>query len=74
MEQRPMSKSRLIPAKLFERERGYLLELTEHLCPPYESDERDTDQNGYIAFGGNYFIFHVATPDFPEFVSSFKCI
>ena len=30
MEQRPMSKSRLIPAKLFEHERGYLLELNEH--------------------------------------------
>ena len=55
MEQRPMSKSRLIPAKLFEHERGYLLELTEHLCPPYQSDERDTDQYGYVAFNGNYF-------------------
>jgi transposase len=55
MEQRPMSKSRLIPAKLFEHERGYLLELNEHLCPPYQSDNRDTDQYGYIAFNGNYY-------------------
>jgi len=38
MEQRPMGKSHLIPAKLFEHERGYLQELTEHLCPPYQSD------------------------------------
>jgi transposase len=55
VEQRPMGKSRLIPAKLFEHERGYLLELTEHLCPPYQSDQRDTDQYGYIAFNGNYY-------------------
>ena len=55
MEQRPMSKSRLIPAKLFEHERGYLLELNEHLCPPYQSDQRDTDQYGYISFNGNYY-------------------
>ncbi len=55
MEQRPMSKSRLIPAKLFEHEQGYLLELNEHLCPPYQSDQRDTDQYGYISFNGNYY-------------------
>jgi transposase len=55
MEQRPMGKSGLIPAKLFEHERGYLNELNEHLCPPYQSDERDTDQYGFIAFNGNYF-------------------
>jgi transposase len=45
----------LIPAKAFEYERGYLLELPRHLPAPYLIHERGTDQYGYTAFDGNYF-------------------
>jgi transposase len=55
MEHRPQGKSRLIPAKAFEHERGYLNELPRHLPAPYQGDERGTDQYGYMAFGANYY-------------------
>jgi len=45
----------LIPAKAFEYERAYLLELPRHLPAPYLIHERGTDQYGYVAFDGNYF-------------------
>jgi transposase len=45
----------LIPAKAFEYERAYLLELPRHLPAPYLIHERGTDQYGYTAFDGNYF-------------------
>jgi transposase len=45
----------LIPAKAFEYERAYLLELSRHLPAPYLIHERGTDQYGYAAFDGNYF-------------------
>ncbi|MBW2431475.1 MAG: helix-turn-helix domain-containing protein, partial [Deltaproteobacteria bacterium] len=45
----------LIPAKAFEYERAYLLELPRHLPAPYRIHARGTDQYGYIAFDGNYF-------------------
>jgi transposase len=45
----------LIPAKAFEYERAYLLELSRHLPPPYLIHERGTDQYGYAAFDGNFF-------------------
>ena len=45
----------LIPAKAFEYERAYLLELPRHLPAPYLIHARGTDQYGYIAFDGNYF-------------------
>jgi hypothetical protein len=45
----------LIPAKAFEYERAYLLELPRHLPAPYLIHERGTDQYGYAAFDGNYF-------------------
>ncbi len=45
----------LIPAKAFEYERAYLVELPRHLPAPYRIHEHGTDQYGYVAFAGNYF-------------------
>lgn len=55
MEQRPVAKSRLIPAQAFEHERHYLVKVPAHLPAPYLVHERDTDQYGYAAFDGNYY-------------------
>ena len=55
MEQRPGGKTGLIPAKAFEHERHYLIQLPPHLPAPYQVHQRGTDQYGYVAFGGNYY-------------------
>jgi transposase len=55
MEHRPVAKTRLIPAKAFEHEQQFLLKLPAHLPSPYLVHERETDQYGYAAFGGNYY-------------------
>ena len=55
MEHRPQSKTGLIPAKVFEHERAYLIDLPAHLPSPYRVHERGTDQYGYVAFAGNYY-------------------
>src|SRR5215475_966886 len=55
LEQRPVAKSRLIPAQAFEHERHNLVQLPAHLPAPYLTHERDTDQYGYAAFDGNYY-------------------
>jgi hypothetical protein len=55
MEHRPMSKTRLIPAKAFEHERHYLTELPAELPAPYWPYERGTDEYGYVAVEGNYY-------------------
>jgi len=55
MEQRPVAKSRLIPAQAFLQEREALVPLSPHLPPPYLLHERKTDQYGYVAFEGNYY-------------------
>jgi len=55
MEQRPVSKTGLIPAKAFEHERSYLTKLRPYLPAPYRSHERGTDQYGYVAFNANYY-------------------
>lgn len=55
MEHRPQGKAGLVPAKAFEHECGYLLELPGHLPAPYQVHERGTDQYGYVAFDGNYY-------------------
>jgi len=55
MDQRPQGKARLIPAKVFEHERSYLIELPPHLPAPYLLHERGTDQYGYVAFAGNFY-------------------
>lgn len=55
MEHRPQGKTRLIPAKIFEHERPYLIELPPYLPAPYLPHERCTDQYGYAALNGNYY-------------------
>lgn len=55
MENRPQSRTRLIPAVAFEHERGYLTKLPLHLPAPYRIHERNVDQYGYAAFGGNFY-------------------
>jgi len=55
MDNRPVAKTGLIPAKAFEHERAYLVELPRHLPAPCLIHERGTDQYGYVAFDGNYF-------------------
>ncbi len=52
---RPVSKTRLIPAKAFEHEQGYLKPLPPYVHPPYIDHKRKTDQYGYISFDGNYY-------------------
>ena len=55
MDNRPVAETGLIPAKAFEHERAYLIELPGHLPPPYRIHERGTDQYGYASFDGNYY-------------------
>jgi len=55
MENRPQGKAGLIPAKAFEHEQRYLIQLPDHLPAPYRTHERATDQYGYAAFEGNYY-------------------
>jgi transposase len=55
MEHRPLTKARLIPAKMFEHERLFLNALPRHLIAPYQAHQRGTDQYGYVAFGANYY-------------------
>jgi hypothetical protein len=55
MENRPASKTQLIPAKAFEHERHYLSELPAQLPAPYWPQERGTDEYGYVAVEGNYY-------------------
>ena len=55
LEHRPQGKAGLLPAKAFEHERPSLIELPPHLPAPYLLHERDTDQYGYLALGGNYY-------------------
>lgn len=44
MESRPQTKARLIPAKAFEHECGYLIRLPQHLPAPYRMHPRGTDK------------------------------
>ena len=55
MEHRVLTKTRVIPAQLFEHERLYLNPLPEHLPVPYQMHQRVTDQYGYVAFQANYY-------------------
>jgi transposase len=55
LEHRPQGKAKLIPVKAFEHERRYLTQLPAHLPAPYQVQDRGTDQDGYIAFDGNYY-------------------
>ena len=55
MEHRPLTKARLVPAKMFEHERLFLHALPEYLPAPYQEHQRGTDQYGYVAFAANYY-------------------
>jgi transposase len=55
MHHRLVKKTGLIPAKAFEHERRYLIELSPHLPAPYCVYERGTDEYGYMSFQGNYY-------------------
>jgi len=55
MEHRPVRKTGLIPAKAFEHEQRYLIELSPHLPAPYCVHGRGTDKYGYVSFQGNYY-------------------
>jgi transposase len=55
MEYRPQTKARLVPAKLFEHERGFLIPVPRHLGAPYQVHARGTNQYGYVPFAGNYY-------------------
>lgn len=52
---RPQSKTRLIPAGLFEEEKPYLLKLSSYIEPPFQEYHRITDEYGYAAFNANYY-------------------
>ncbi len=52
---RPVGKSKLIPAKAFEFEKPYLTRLPELISPPYLEFQRGIDQYGYVAFDGNFY-------------------
>jgi transposase len=55
MEHRPQGKAKLIPAKAFEHEVGFLAQLPAHLPAPYQIHARGIDQYGYVLFAANYF-------------------
>jgi transposase len=55
MANRPVSKTRMIPARAFEFEQGYLRSIPPAIEPPYSVHHRGTDQYGYAAFDGNYY-------------------
>ena len=52
---RPVSKTRMIPAKAFEYEQFFLEKLPVYITPPYIAHERGTDQYGYAAVDANYY-------------------
>lgn len=52
---RPHSKTKLIPAQLFEIEKAHLKKLPRFMPDPILTHERGVDQYGYAAFDGNYY-------------------
>jgi hypothetical protein len=55
MEHRAQGKARLIPAKAFEHERSFLIQLPSHLPGPYRVHGRGVDEYGYASFEGNFY-------------------
>lgn len=53
--ERPQSKTRLIPLRLFEYERPFLIRINKYLQPPYRCHHRLIDAYGYVSFNGNYY-------------------
>lgn len=52
---KPIGKTKVIPAEAFECERPYLTKLPPYLPAPYLVHERRTDQYGYASMDGNYY-------------------
>lgn len=52
---RPVSKTKIIPAKAFEYEQSFLKKLPAYITPPYLAHERGTDQYGYAAVNANFY-------------------
>jgi len=52
---RPVSKTKLIPAKAFEFEQSFLKKLPPYITAPYLAYGRGTDQYGYTAIDGNFY-------------------
>ncbi len=52
---RPQSKTRLIPLRLFEHEKPFMIRINEYLQPPYRCHHRLIDAYGYVSFNGNYY-------------------
>lgn len=55
MVNRPVSKTKLIPAKAFEFEQSFLKKLPPYVTPPYLAYGRGTDQYGYASIDGNFY-------------------
>ena len=55
MPNRPVSKTRIIPAKVFKYEQSFLKKLPVYVTPPYLVHERGTDQYGYAAVDANFY-------------------
>lgn len=55
MANRATTKTRLIPAQVFEHEKPYLKKLLCHLPAPYLVLTRGTDQYGYASVDGNFY-------------------
>jgi transposase len=55
MANRPVSKSKLIPARAFDHEQVSLVKLPRFVSPPYRDHKRTIDQYGYISFDGNFY-------------------
>ena len=53
---RPVGKSRIIPARIFEHEQEYLIPLMPSISAPYLSSIRIVDQYGYVSVNGNYYL------------------
>jgi len=52
---RPHSKTKLIPAEVFEIEKPHLNCLPEVCLPPYRERDRPTDRKGYVTLRANYY-------------------
>lgn len=55
MANRPTTKTRLIPAQVFEHEKPYLTKLPAYVVAPYLVLTRGTDQYGYASVDGNFY-------------------
>lgn len=55
MDNRPVSKSKLVPAQAFEYEQTFLEKLPPYVTAPYLTHERGTDQYGYAPVHGNFY-------------------